>query len=1092
MINLKKLILPAALAAACALPAGAELVKLNSPADCQVFGISPNGEWAVGMMGTGDTALYAFRWNLLTNDFDLSPAESYCGTTISNDGVYCGGFLYTNAVGRQRTVPGYYDGKWHQLSIPGVDVTDAYDGCISPDGRYMAMTVTGATPYSDAAVWKDGEFQYFLQRGDGTDVRVYTMTPDGQHFGGWVDTKNRQSAFWNGGGEPNFIDKYYAPWAEVTKFTPNGEHFLWDGGWTYQFDADGNMIQYGEKTATEYAIWGVYDMATGEKHKIFSEQQTPSDHKFFDINDSLTMVGSTGGGMAPIIVKDFQCYYLADYLKQNYGIDFNDYSEIARIQVDPSDTTASDQGLVNGSLALTYGYAISNDNSTYAVGYYGIDGYPHTMMLRTGVTFDQPAPVGLKAEQLDGVRAVRVSWTLPYGADDKAVKGYNIYRDGAKLNAEPIAECEYFDADIPEGEHTYTVTAIYESGETQQGTSAQSTATIDVTEPQPQAPTGIFCRQRGYTGAIMEWEAPRTNLVCKQYYDEESATEGAGTTEIDMTMETGTRFDVKELGVYSGAKISAVTFYPMSAQKNFTLTIYKVNDDNSITALTSKRLNTKELVIGKKNTITLDQALDIPASDIIVGIKATVVDDAEKLNVFGMQNGACKAGYTDLIRRDMQPEEEFSSMYNQGAALGIIALTTWKTALVLTPADASADIDEVARYEIEVNGSKVGDTAERRFIIPTLEEGESQVGIAAVYADGRRSPAATFPQTTTPDNSLCPPVDPSTIRVTLGDNPEGTGYDVQWEAPRDYDTRSLKNHTGVWDKNTEVTAPSPYNYTAGVKYTSKQLRSYGGYTVRSISFFPTCDADFTIQISKDGKQFVDQEVDSYELQKWNTVMLDEPFTIDEAASYLFAIDCYDVGTPSATDFKYSPLAVDKSLHSGAATDQILYDKKWETLDEVLGTQTPRHWLINVDVTAPEFSPVEAGEYNFFLDGAKTNSGVLHERRFTSETRPEGVHTVRVDARFGGKKLVKGTETSVDFSALSGIDGVQAEAAQALQVINGTVTAPAGYTAVTLYSYDGRTLAAGHSVDVSALAPGAYIVRATATGRTPLTRTYFAK
>lgn len=43
--------------------------------------------------------------------------------------------------------------------------------------------------------------------------------------------------------------------------------------------------------------------------------------------------------------------------------------------------------------------------------------------------------------------------------------GYNIYRDGEKLNSEPLTTNSYTDSDLPAGQHTYFVTTVYASGE---------------------------------------------------------------------------------------------------------------------------------------------------------------------------------------------------------------------------------------------------------------------------------------------------------------------------------------------------------------------------------------------------------------------------------------------------------------------------------------------------------------------------------------------------------------------------------------------------------------------------------------------------
>lgn len=43
--------------------------------------------------------------------------------------------------------------------------------------------------------------------------------------------------------------------------------------------------------------------------------------------------------------------------------------------------------------------------------------------------------------------------------------GYNIYRDGTKLNDAPVAATEYTDASPLAGKHTYMVTTVYKEGE---------------------------------------------------------------------------------------------------------------------------------------------------------------------------------------------------------------------------------------------------------------------------------------------------------------------------------------------------------------------------------------------------------------------------------------------------------------------------------------------------------------------------------------------------------------------------------------------------------------------------------------------------
>ena len=52
------------------------------------------------------------------------------------------------------------------------------------------------------------------------------------------------------------------------------------------------------------------------------------------------------------------------------------------------------------------------------------------------------------------------------GATDGAsLLGYNVYRDGEKLNAEPVTANSYTDAVSDSKTHKYKVTAVYDEGE---------------------------------------------------------------------------------------------------------------------------------------------------------------------------------------------------------------------------------------------------------------------------------------------------------------------------------------------------------------------------------------------------------------------------------------------------------------------------------------------------------------------------------------------------------------------------------------------------------------------------------------------------
>jgi photosystem II stability/assembly factor-like uncharacterized protein len=80
-----------------------------------------------------------------------------------------------------------------------------------------------------------------------------------------------------------------------------------------------------------------------------------------------------------------------------------------------------------------------------------------------------PAPANLHALAIN--HDVHLTWDAP--AANPA--GYNLYRNGLKLNASPITGLVYDDLDVTSGQYTYCVKALYMDGE-----SEASCATVDV------------------------------------------------------------------------------------------------------------------------------------------------------------------------------------------------------------------------------------------------------------------------------------------------------------------------------------------------------------------------------------------------------------------------------------------------------------------------------------------------------------------------------------------------------------------------------------------------------------------------------------
>lgn len=98
------------------------------------------------------------------------------------------------------------------------------------------------------------------------------------------------------------------------------------------------------------------------------------------------------------------------------------------------------------------------------------------------------------------------TFTPAYAATPLQLAGYNIYRDGAKLNEEPFEELEYNDDAVAEGDHVYHVTVIYDRGESRGSNAAEvkvSSGVADVEAAGVTVAAGEGCIMLGASDAAL-------------------------------------------------------------------------------------------------------------------------------------------------------------------------------------------------------------------------------------------------------------------------------------------------------------------------------------------------------------------------------------------------------------------------------------------------------------------------------------------------------------------------------------------------------------------------------------------------------------
>ena len=1002
--------------------------------DYTVYSISPNGEWAVGYFQNGVGNYYAFRWNLETNESELLSGnnDTSWAYDVANDGMVVGTYSdYTiSSNGAPVTAAGYYDDNgWHAFGKESGN-HDGDPQAVSSDGRWAGGAMTHNGVYTPV-VWKDGEVYKFL--GDGYAGCVYGISDDGKKAAGWTYSPQsggtRVTALWDvETGEVTYLsdESRGNPFNAARNFTSDGKHLLhFSDGMGYIYN-----VETGENTAIGY-----YD------------QGIPFNVQYTFMDDNLRVYGfeqSNSGNTYGTVYYDGTAITLNDYLAEK-DIDFSNMPIAAMISI----TSAS------------------ADGKTFAISAANADMYEVPLIVRLDQNVTTRQPAALDIAQIDGMPAAKLTWKQPVN-NPTNLTGYNVYRGGEKINAEPVTDTYYVDNSLAVGDYTYSVTALYGDVE-----SAQSDeASVTIAPRAISAPRSLYARQRGYNSAALTWDAPATNLVEKKYYDHDSDLIGFGGG--NLSFEFAIKYDKEEMDVYDGYRISKVSFVPRTEQTSWEIKIYNGNE------LVYSQPVTQELTYGEENVVVLDTPVEVSSltDDVICAIAVTVPSDVQNSNVVGMVDGECVPGYSDLVH--LSTETEFYSLAESSRDSetgGYVFEISFALGMVLSSDADGADVDVVKQYNVYSNGELVGNTDGLSFTDKNKADGEYTYEVEAEYADGRVSGRTGTTLDVAADKSALPAISAVDIK---GDN--GT-VNFKWEAPVDDDAQNITYSSDTYAQTVAGPESSNYGYVARAIYTGNKLKGLDGYVIKQLRFYPANDAIFTFTLYENAKEVAYVEVEDYTLGQWNTVELEEPIVLNENAEYTLDLDCFD-GVPDQ-----GPLGCDNLPMMPGYSN--LYSVDGGVSFDELSSSTPGNWMMGMVAVAPDADPLPVEGYNVRIDGAAVTTEPVTDTAYTYDFGPDAdasaQHRVAIDAVYVGAGEVRGNTVFFTLGDIpSGIENTITANFRVYPNPAVDYVAIEGVNVESIKAYNtGGTLVGettDNRLDVSSYAAGLYILKVKADGK----------
>ena len=1001
--------------------------------DYTVYSISPNGEWAVGYFQNGVGNYYAFRWNLETNETELlsSNNDTSWGYDVANDGTVVGTYSdYTiSSNGAPVTAAGYYDDNgWHAFG----KADGNYEGdpqAVSSDGQWAGGAMMHNGVYTPV-IWKDGEVYKYL--GDGYAGCVYGISEDGKKAAGWTYSPAsggaRVTAMWDvETGEVTYLSKEIGdPFNAARNFTSDGKHLLhFSDGMGY-----------------------IYNVETGENTEIgFYDQDIPFNVQYTFMDDNLRVYGyeqSVGGNAYGTVYYDGSAMTLSDYFAEN--------------KIDVSNLP------IAATISIT---AASADGKTIAVSTANTDMYEVPLIVRLDQNVTTRQPVALDITQIEGMPAAKLTWKQPVN-NPTNLTGYNVYRGGEKINAEPVTDTYYIDNSLAFGDYTYSVTALY--GDVESDRSGEESVTIAARAVS--GPRSLYARQRGYNSAALTWDTPATNLIEKKYYDPTANMIGFGGG--NLSFEFAIKYDKEEMDVYDGYRISKVTFVPRTEQTSWEIKIYSGNE------LVYSQPVTQELTYGEENVVVLDTPVEVSSltDDVICAIAVTVPSDVQSSNVVGMIDGKCVPGYSDLVH--LSTETEFYSLAESSRDSetgGYVFEISFALGMVLSSDADGADVDVIKQYNVYSNGELVGDTDGLSFTDKNKADGEYTYEVEAEYADGRVSDKTGVTLNVAADKSALPAISAVDIK---GDN--GT-VNFKWKTPVDDDAQNITYSSDTYAQTVAGPESSNYGYVARAIYTGSKLKGLDGYVIKQLRFYPANDAIFTFTLYENTNEVAYVEVDDYTLGQWNTVELETPIVLNEKAEYTLDLDCFD-GVP-----EQGPLGCD-NLPMMPGYSNLYSVDGGVSFDELSGS-TIGNWMMGMVAVAPDADPLPVEGYNVRIDGSTVTAAPVTEAEYTYDFGPDAdasaQHRVAVDVIYADAGEVKGN--TVFFT----LDDIPSGISNAITANFRVYPNPAvdyveiegaDVESITAYSTGGTLVgsAAGNRLDVSSYARGLYILKIKADGK----------
>lgn len=421
----------------------------------------------------------------------------------------------------------------------------------------------------------------------------------------------------------------------------------------------------------------------------------------------------------------------------------------------------------------------------------------------------------------------------------KGLSGYNIYRNGTKLNDAPIAQRAFTDNDVTPGTYNYEVETVYIDGTT----SARTTPVkVTITEAgEGDAPTDVRARMASYGYDVNVTMVDPTTLTADTYESFEDQPLGQVFSQTGWVNKDG---------------------------------LFKTTADDAVQGSHSLRAEAED------------------KAELIIPVGQSY--NAPFVFSFIARNGLTAEGNGELQVLSSADDTDAANFINRGR---LSTTEAWQQFNFTLPADVKYIILRVnnshaAQYidAISINSNKLGEVYGYDIYRDGVKLNAEPVA-GPNYTDHNLLPGTYNYQVVAYYNSsaISPKSKTATVNVsyTNGYQQPGTlsveqtaeGNLLTWSVPALGEATELRWHNGVCDNAAGL--PNGGQYYAGVEWSTDDLKPYDALSVSEVKFYINQVPDVLyVQLYEDKDLVFEKYATNLRQYAFNTIRLDKPFKVD--------------------------------------------------------------------------------------------------------------------------------------------------------------------------------------------------------------------